>query len=181
MKGHLLPLAVALTLTACGGSAAPKIVADPARGLVALTADDPRVDAIAVAADRDIRVLVQPMPLFGGVYVDGRRAIRATNAVARATGLTATSGTGTPKVECRAQNMSTGQSISVPCPPAAVAAIPRVLSFIAVRATADSAYVGVLEADNRSSKSSCMTLTRAGTDWKVLGTSIVTDAKHCGR
>jgi hypothetical protein len=167
-----------MSLAACGG--APKTVADPARGLIPLTVEDDRLDAIVLEASRAIPETGQNRPLFGGVYVDGRHARRATDVVARASGLQAVTTTRSPKVECRATS-SSGRSTPIPCPPQAVAALPPVLSFVEVRATADSAYVGLLESDDRSSKSSCITLLRAGTGWRMLETSVIADAKRCGR
>lgn len=184
MKRHLVHLAAIAALLACSSAPEPAPIANPARGLRNL--NDPQVEkdlaAIAVEAAMSVQSSAPgSRPFFGGVFVGSRKNRVASDAVVRATGFTAVSGTGSPKMECRQQNMSTGQSRPIPCPAAAVDALPPSFSFPEVRATADSAYVGVLETSPRASKASCITLGRKGAAWKVLTTMVIADARQCGK
>ena len=77
--------------------------------------------------------------------------------------------------------MSTGESTPIPCPPSVAASQPPVLSFAEVRATADSAYVGLTETTDRYSRASCVTLARAGSDWRVVTQLTIADARRCGK
>ena len=169
---------------ACGGTKAPETTVSPSRGLRALTIDDPEVTAIANAATRALPSMGSSSSgthFFAGVYVNGRRARLATDAVVRTTGYTAVSSV--PKrttVECRAVS-SSAQSRPVQCPAAARATIPPTFTFDEVRATADSAYVGITETNDMAEKSSCVTLVRRGTTWTYLGSAIVANGKLCGK
>jgi hypothetical protein len=178
---YLVLLAVAAT--ACGGAKPAQTEPSPARGLLRLTADDAQLSAIAVAAARGLPSINKSTstPAFGGVYVDGRRARLATDAVVRATGFTAVSTpTRSGNVQCRAVS-STGKSMPVPCPPEARQALPVTYTFDEVRATADSAYVGVSESSDTADRGSCMTLVKRQGNWTYFSTLIMADPKRCGR
>lgn len=177
-----LVIATALVLTACGKPGAPEVTSDPARGLRTFTDTDPILSEIAVEAARSLPMEGRTTPAFGGVYVDGRRYRAASEAVARATGFTATSGSGPVRPECRSVNQTTGASTPIPCPASASSSIPVVYSFAEVRATADSAYVGSTKAAaNSASAATCITLSRSEGRWMVLRTVPIGDAKRCGR
>lgn len=169
--------------TACGGAPKPEITVDPARGLMNLRAAEnrPVLEDIVIAAVRSLPPQGSPQLLFGGVYVDGRQSREATEAVRRATGMSVVSGNRRPVVQCRAVNQSTGQSTPIACPAAAAQAIPPTLTFVEVRATADSGYVGASEAANAGTKSNCVTLRKVGNDWRVVSTLIIANPRHCGK
>src|SRR4051812_41938041 len=123
--------ALMIGVAACGGAKAPETTANPARGLRPLTMDDPEVTSIAVVAARALPSIGtnSSQPMFSGVYVNGRKARLASDAVARASGFTAISAT--PRrtsVECTAVS-SSGQSKAVQCPPSVKQMIPPVFSF----------------------------------------------------
>jgi hypothetical protein len=180
MRNRILLL---VALAACSGGAAPKVTADPARGLRTLTTEDPDVTAIAIEAARALprNGPSAAMPRFAGVFVEGRRSRPATDAVTRVTGFTPVTNARTATPQCRAVNTSTGQSINVPCPASATAVIPPTYSFTEVRATADSAYVGVTESSGNSDKVSCMTLIHRGVSWVYFGTMVTANARNCGK
>lgn len=178
--------AIALAVLACSSAPAPAPTpspADSARGLRNL--NDPKAEAeltaIAVAAARSLPPSSSTRGLFSGVFVDGRRAREATQAVIRAAGLTEVSSSRGVKVQCRSTNMSTGQSTPIPCPTSVAASQPPVMSFAEVRATADSAYVGLTETTDRSSRASCITLERTASDWRVVTQLTIADARRCGK
>src|SRR4051812_21064260 len=104
LRGAVAAAALALT-SSCGSKAAgttPAPEATSTRGLRNLTSADAEVTAIAVEAARSIQFDVNPntRPLFGGVYVAGKRMREATDGVTRATGFIASSSARAPKVEC---------------------------------------------------------------------------------
>ena len=165
---------------ACGGGKAPETMANPARGLRNLGPDSAAVSDMAVEAARSLPPQRSTQPLFGGVYVNDRLSRTATDAVKRATGFTVTSTTRQPEVRCRVQT-SGGASRDIPCPPQAAAAVPPSVSFVSVRATGDSAYVGLLEVDGTAERSSCITLVRRTGGWSYLSNSIIASAKNCGK
>lgn len=170
-------------IVACGGGAAPKVTADPARGLRAITTEDPEVTAIAVAAARSLpsNGTAQAMPLFGGVFVDGKRSRPASDAVVRATGfLVGSSSTRRPQMRCEARS-SSGQTREIPCPPQTQQMLPPTYIFEEVRATTDSAYVGVTETLNGSAKGSCVTLVKRGASWDYLGSMVIASPRNCGK
>lgn len=175
-------LLLVLAGTACGGARTPETSANPARGLRDLSGDNAELSEIAVAATR----AVQPRAaagttFFNGVFVNGRKARLASDAVARATGFTATSTTRTPTPQCRAVNTSTGQSTPIACPASASQALPPTVTFDEVRSTADSAYVGITEESAMSSRGSCVTLVRRAGAWTFLSSNIMADPRHCGK
>jgi hypothetical protein len=172
-----LILAASLALTACAKKT-PEVV-NPTRGLRTLATEDPDVTAISLEAARAVWTQAG-QPLFAGVFVNERRSRSATEAVKRATGATEVSSSRRGPVRCMART-SAGQEREIPCPVQAVASIPPTFTFVEVRATADSAYVGILETDERIEKSSCVTLTRRPGGWNFLGTMVIANAKHCGR
>jgi hypothetical protein len=171
-------IVAALMLAACAKKA-PLESTNPARGLRTLATEDSDVTAISLEAARAVWTQAG-QPRFGGVFVNDRRSRSATDAVKRATGATEVTSTQRGQLRCRIVS-SSGQEREVPCPPQAVASIPPTFTFVEVRATADSAYVGVLEADGRSEKASCVTLTRRPGGWNYLRTTVIANAKHCGR
>jgi hypothetical protein len=175
-------LLLALAGTACGGGKTPETSANPARGLRDLSKDDAEVFSIAVAATHAVGSRTgSGTTFFSGVFVNGRKARLASDAVARATGFTPTSSTRAPRVECRAVNTSTGQSRAVPCPATATQSIPPTVTFDEIRATADSAYVGITEEAQMSSKGSCATLVRRNGAWTFLSTTVMADPRQCGK
>jgi hypothetical protein len=172
--------ALAFALIACAGKPAPQ-VADPSRGLKALATEDREVSDIAIAAARSLPISRTGQPLFAGVYVNERKSRSATDAVKRATGFPEVSRAPRPReLRCMVRS-SSGQEREIPCPPAAVSAVPPTFTFVEVRATEDSAYVGIEETDDRSEKASCITLLRRIGGWSVLSTSIIASAKNCGK
>lgn len=180
MRYRILLLAA---IAACGGGAAPKVTADPARGLRTMTTEDPELTAIAVAAARALPLngTAQSVPFFGGVFVDGRKSRPASDAVVRATGFPAgSSSTRRPQVRCEARS-SSGQTREVPCPPQTQQMLPPTYIFEEVRATADSAYVGITETMNGSSKGSCVTLVKRGASWDYLGSTVIASPRNCGK
>jgi hypothetical protein len=188
MKPHIVQTAIAVTVLACSSAPAPAPTASPAassaRGLRNLNEPQAEADLAAIAVEAAMSVQATSAgsrPFFGGVFVSSRKNRLASDAVVRATGFTAVNGTGPAKVECRAQNVSTGQTKPIPCPAQAVDALPPSFSFLEVRATADSAYVGVMESNPRASRASCITLARNGTAWKVLTTLVIADPRQCGK
>jgi hypothetical protein len=118
--------------------------------------------------------------MFAGVYVEGKKATRASDDVARAMGFTQVQRVLRTPVQCRVVS-SNGQSRTVPCPPAAMANVPPTYTFDEVRATPDSAYVGVDETTNSVPKASCITLLRVGSNWRVVNTTIIANARNCGK
>jgi hypothetical protein len=164
---------------ACGGSRAAESAINPERGLRSLTQDSAAVSDIAIEAARSLPPQRTTEVLFAGVYVNDRLSRTATDAVKRATGFVITSGTGKPEVRCRVQS-STG-SREVPCPAQVVQSIPSTISFASVRATADSAYVGMIGSDGTSEKASCLTLVRRGVRWVYVTNTVIANAKFCGR
>lgn len=184
MSRNILFVAVALTAAACSSAKAPEIGPDPTRGLRSFTGAETEVAEIVAEAALSLPPEVNPKPAFSGVYLNGRRSRNATDAVVRATGFTAVS---TPAInqrpECRSVS-STGVSTPIPCPASAAPIIesmkPPVYSFLAVRATADSAYVGSRKQTSRSTEDNCITLIRAAGKWSVLRTVSATDAARCG-
>lgn len=173
-------LLLLVVCAACGGKKAPETTADPARGVRNLGPDSAVVADIAVVAARALPPQRTTQPFFGGVYVNDRLSRPATDAVRRATGFSVTSSTRAPTVQCRVQS-SSGASREVPCPPQAAAAIPPTIAFVSVRATPDSAYVGLLEVDGTSEKGSCTTLTYRIGGWTYLSNSIIANPKNCGK
>jgi hypothetical protein len=174
------PIALAWILIACGGKPAPDTSADPARGLRKLT--DTEVSEIAVAAAQSLPPSGSVTSHFSGVFIDGQQARMASEAVVRATGFVAVEGRTTPpSPPCRVRNVATGATTPVPCPPSAATALPPTWSFVAVRATNDSAYVGSSKAESGRAEPGCITLARAGARWRVVSTLPMADARRCGR
>src|SRR5688572_30649023 len=171
-------IVAALVLAACAKKAPPES-ANPARGLRTLATEDADVTAISLEAARSVWTRTG-QPLFGGVFVNDRRSRSATDAVKRATGATEVTNRGRGNVRCMIRT-SGGQEREIPCPPQAAASIPPTFTFVEVRATADSAYVGVVESDQRTEKANCVTLTRRLGGWNFVGTTVIANAKHCGR
>jgi hypothetical protein len=175
-----------LAAVACAGGAKPETVADPARGLRSLNPDDPDVVAIATAAAASLqsgssaRTIGNMEPMFAGVYVNGRKAQKATDAVLRVTGMHPVSSTRSPTVSCTAVS-SSGKSMPVACPRDVIAQLPPAYMFDEVRATADSAYVGFSETSDRAQQASCITLRRTATDWRFVSTSPIASARNCGK
>ena len=171
--------ALALAIIACGKKPAPEAV-NPARGLKTLTTEDPEVVAIAVEAARSLPAQRTTQPLFGGVYVNDRRSRPATDAVKRATGFTEVPAAPRPSsTSCVAR--VNGREQQVACPPSMATAIPPTFTFAEVRATEDSAYVGVSFIDGPSEKSSCITLLRKIGGWATVSTAIIANARNCGK
>jgi hypothetical protein len=139
------------------------------------------LEDIVIAAARALPPQGSSQLLFGGVYVDGRSSREATEAVRRATGMSVVSSGRRPTVQCRAVNQSTGQSTPVPCPAAAAQALPPTLTFVDVRATADSGYVGAAEEANAGTKSNCVTLRKVGSEWRVVSTLVIANPRNCGK
>jgi hypothetical protein len=176
-------LLLAFAGAACSGAKAPATTPDPARGLRDLSKDDAELTAIAVAAARTIppKSTSGATTLFSGVFVNGRKARLASDAVVRSTGFAATSSSRTPTPQCRLENVSTGQSRPAPCPASVSSYMPPTFTFDEVRATADSAYVGVTEAGQMAAKSSCLTLTRRAGTWTYLSSTVMADPRQCGK
>ena len=168
---------------ACGGAKAPETTPNPARGLRNLTTDETELTRIVTAASRELpRGGASGLPtFFSGVFVGGSKARLAGDAVLRVTGYSPSSSTRTPAPQCAVQNMSTGQRTPIPCPASAKQSVPITYTMAEVRATADSAYVGVIEATDISMKASCVVLIHRETSWSYLRTDPVADAKQCGK
>jgi hypothetical protein len=165
----------------CGGAKAAETSASPTRGLRSLRTDDPDLTAIATVAAQTLPSAGTALakPVFRGVFVNGQMSRSATDAVMRATGFTQASSTRQPFVVCRVSS-SSGQSTPTQCPGSVKASLPSTFSFDEVRATADSAYVGVTEVTGAASKASCLTLVRRGNDWQNLGSAVIAVARRCG-
>ena len=180
-------VAAAITTVACAKAAATPEAVSPERGLRTLTANDDEVSNIAVAAAKYLPPVGTTRPYFAGVFVDRRKARSASDAVVRATGFTAVNeaSRSTRPPECRVVNRSTGATTTVPCPASvtvmAAAVVPPTYTFAAVRATADSAYVGITTKTTGTPEESCMTLVRSAGTWTVLRTTVATSAEHCGK
>jgi hypothetical protein len=173
----------ALLVIGCSARQPPSVTPDeqPQRGLRDLAGDEAELSSIALAASQKLPPPGSPQPAFGGVYVNGRYARHASDAVARAVGYATVQSTRAPKVAgCRVVS-STGQSKDVPCPASVQQAVPTVFSFREVRATADSAYVGITESGPNVTRDNCVTLWRTSSGWIVLRSAVVSDAKRCGR
>lgn len=175
---------LALTVS-CGSKAASGTAAAPAanaaRGLRTFVTDDPAVTQIALEAAQSLPPIIgssSNKPLFGGVFVEGKRFRLASEAVVRTMGFTATSSSRPATPVCRS---STGATIACPSTGTTIV-MPPTITFEEVKATADSAYVGVgEEASTGQSKQTCITLRRIGNGWKVTSTAIIADARRCGR
>jgi hypothetical protein len=59
--------------------------------------------------------------------------------------------------------------------------MPPTFTFDEVRATADSAYVGITEAGQMAAKSSCVTLMRRAGTWTHLSSTVMADPRQCGK
>src|SRR4051812_10475506 len=83
---QLTPVIVlAIIVAGCTHTPAPVTAIDPARGVRNLTADSAEVLAIAMMAAREIQTPGQTSKApFGGVYVNGVRARKASDEVIRA-------------------------------------------------------------------------------------------------
>jgi hypothetical protein len=174
---------------ACGAKSAsetgPAPAANAARGLRTFATDDPLVTEIALEAAQSLPTTVTSggnKPLFAGVFVEGKRFRLASETVVRTMGYTATSSSRPARAECRAVNQSTGASTPIPCPASTSTMVPPTITFEEMKATADSAYVGVAEESSTGqSRQSCIVLRRIGNGWRVTSTAIIADARRCGR
>lgn len=167
----------------CSAKKEPSVTPEPqaARGLVDLGGDEVELSSIALVASQKLPPPGNPQPAFGGVYVNGRYARRASEAVARAVGYASVQSTRAPKAaQCRVVS-SSGASRDIPCPASVQQAVPTVFTFPEVRATADSAYVGIAESGPNATRSNCVTLWRTAGGWIVLRSVVIADAKSCGR
>ena len=172
--------AVAVAVMACAKQQPAPETVNPARGLKTLTTEDREVSEIAVAAVRALPPSRSGQPLFAGVYVNDRKSRPATDAVKRATGFTEVTAPLRPSSgQCRAR--VNGQEREIPCPANTATAIPPTFTFVEVRATEDSAYVGLTETDDRSEKASCITMLRKIGGWATVSTSIIANPKNCGK
>jgi hypothetical protein len=173
--------ALTIALAACGKAPAPATAVNPARSLRNLTADSTEVLTIAMEAAREISPSAQASKaLFGGVYVKGRRARQTSDEVIHANGFASASADKAPAMRCEARS-SDGRVVPIACPHAAIAAVPPVLTFAEVVATADSAYVGLSEVTIETKKASCITLRHVARSWSVVSNVPIADAKLCGR
>jgi hypothetical protein len=172
-------VAVSLALTACGGAATPKTAAAPSAETPKLT--DAEVSAISVAAAETLLPTGSPTTFFAGVFVKGQRSRLASEAVARTNGFTLGDPGRGATPQCRAQNMSTGQSKPIPCPASVARSIPPTYSFVEVRKTNDLASVGVELRNNDVVQANCINLRLVGNHWTMVNTTPAGDAKRCGR
>lgn len=182
MKSSIL-IAAAIAMTACthAPAPAPAVAADPARGVRNLTADSAEVLAIAMEAANEIRPSGgMTKALFGGVFVNGHRAQKASDEVIHSNGFASASGARPPKMTCTLKGPN-GQQTPMQCPRQAVASAPPIYTFEEVVATPDSAYVGVSEVTPDARKGDCITLRRTNTAWSVVSNTPIGDAKRCGK
>ena len=173
-------ITAAIVLAACGHTPEPVAVVNPARGLRSLTADSTEVTAIALAAAGEVRPGAMPKALFAGVYVDGKKAVKASTEVAHANGFALVARPRAPKMTCTLKGPD-GQTREMQCPREVVASAPSVYVFDEVRATADSAYVGMSEVTPDATKANCITLLRRMKAWSVEKSTPIGDARQCGK
>ncbi|HET9425230.1 MAG TPA: hypothetical protein VFO55_07665 [Gemmatimonadaceae bacterium] len=171
---RLLPLAAAAALGACAGQAAPEPAPDPHRQVRVLTANDPELPAIALAAAKSIESPREPR--FSGVFIDGREVKALSDSIARNAKL----------VRVEALNGKVPFAIArcdqIPCPVAGRPQAPETHALTAFRVTTDSAYVGsTISISGDIERRTCMTLVRRSGAWVVVDTRSISSARRCGQ
>lgn len=161
-----------LGIAACGGHATPGSAPTPANGARTLTAMDPDLSPIAKAAARSLEKSSDGKVRFSGVFVGGREQRALSDTIARMINAEYVS-VNDRRVPYTIGKLGSGENAEI--------RRDATYTLINFRVAGDTAFVG---ADARSAQDPegalCIMLSRSGSSWLIMKTSVIRNPKFCG-